>query len=55
MRTGDWTPDQLELLATNLAERLLTDFGECDAEDCGECSLCQAIILLRVFGRPWHD
>ena len=47
MRTGDWTPDQLERLATDLAERVLSDFGECDAED-GECSLCLAVALLRL-------
>jgi len=47
VRTGDWPPAQLERLATDLAQRVLSDFGECDAGD-GECSLCLAVALLRV-------
>lgn len=49
MRAGDWTPDQLEQLATALAERVLSDFGECDdPDDCTGCALCLAASLLRV-------
>lgn len=54
MTDGDWTPDQLELLAGTLAERVLAELGKCKAEHCGDCVRCQAAALLNVLGRPWQ-